>query len=97
MTTYAVTGASGQLGKLVLDELLQKVDAADVVALARDPDVARALRERLEAGSVWVNALDRASMAAPFGGIKHSGLGVEKSRWAFNEYLQPRAIYFADE
>ena len=37
MTTYAVTGASGQLGKLVLDELLQKVDAADVVALARDP------------------------------------------------------------
>ena len=37
MTTYAVTGASGQLGKLVLDELLQKVDAGDVVALVRDP------------------------------------------------------------
>ena len=37
MTSYAVTGASGQLGKLVLDELLQKVDAGDVVALVRDP------------------------------------------------------------
>lgn len=37
MTTYAVTGASGQLGKLVLDELLQKVDAGDVVAIVRDP------------------------------------------------------------
>ena len=37
MTKYAVTGASGQLGKLVLDELLQKVPAGDVVALARDP------------------------------------------------------------
>jgi len=37
MTSYAVTGASGQLGKLVLDELLQKAAAADVVALARDP------------------------------------------------------------
>jgi NAD(P)H dehydrogenase (quinone) len=37
MTTFAVTGASGQLGRLVLDELLTKVSADDVVALARDP------------------------------------------------------------
>lgn len=37
MTTYAVTGASGQLGRLVLDELLGKVAAGDIVALARDP------------------------------------------------------------
>jgi NAD(P)H dehydrogenase (quinone) len=37
MTTYAVTGASGQLGKLVLEELLQKVEANDVVAIVRDP------------------------------------------------------------
>lgn len=37
MTTYAVTGATGQLGRLALDALLQKVDASQVVALARDP------------------------------------------------------------
>ncbi|MEO6387515.1 MAG: SDR family oxidoreductase [Croceibacterium sp.] len=37
MTTYAVTGATGKLGRLVLDELLAKADAGDVVALARDP------------------------------------------------------------
>lgn len=37
MTTYAVTGATGKLGRLVLDELLQKTDAGNVVALARDP------------------------------------------------------------
>lgn len=37
MTTYAVTGATGKLGRLVLDELLQHTDAANVVALARDP------------------------------------------------------------
>ena len=37
MTTYAVTGAAGQLGRLVLDALLEKVDATDIVALARDP------------------------------------------------------------
>lgn len=37
MTTYAVTGATGKLGRLVLDELLQQVDAHDIVALAREP------------------------------------------------------------
>lgn len=36
MTTYGVAGASGQLGRLVLAELLQQVPASDVVALARD-------------------------------------------------------------
>lgn len=37
MTTYAIAGASGQLGHLALDALLAKVPAANVVALARDP------------------------------------------------------------
>jgi NAD(P)H dehydrogenase (quinone) len=42
MTTYAVTGASGKLGRLVLDELLEKTEAANVVALARDPTTLQA-------------------------------------------------------
>lgn len=37
MTTYAVTGATGKLGRLVLDEMLQKVAPREIVALARDP------------------------------------------------------------
>lgn len=37
MTTYAVTGATGKLGRLVLDELLRQVHPAEIVALARDP------------------------------------------------------------
>jgi NAD(P)H dehydrogenase (quinone) len=37
MTTYAVTGATGKLGRLVLDEMLEKVSPGDLVALARDP------------------------------------------------------------
>ncbi|MFC3100094.1 SDR family oxidoreductase [Altererythrobacter lauratis] len=36
MTTFGVTGASGQLGKFVLDELLTKVDAGSIVAFGRD-------------------------------------------------------------
>lgn len=37
MTTYAVTGATGKLGRLVLDELLKQTEARNIVALARDP------------------------------------------------------------
>jgi len=37
MTKYAVTGATGKLGRLVLDELLTKANPHDIVALARDP------------------------------------------------------------
>ncbi|TYL55010.1 SDR family oxidoreductase [Nocardioides sp. BGMRC 2183] len=35
--TIAVTGASGQLGRLVADQLLATVDPAEVVLLTRDP------------------------------------------------------------
>lgn len=34
---YAITGASGHLGRLALDALLETIDPAQVVALARDP------------------------------------------------------------
>ena len=41
MTTYAITGASGHLGRLVVQELLARgVPASDVVALARTPEKA---------------------------------------------------------
>jgi NAD(P)H dehydrogenase (quinone) len=41
MTTYAVTGSTGHLGRLVVGELLARgVPAADVVGLARSPEKA---------------------------------------------------------
>ncbi|GAA2228460.1 SDR family oxidoreductase [Promicromonospora sukumoe] len=46
MTTYAVTGATGHLGRLVVQELLSRgVPAADVVAIARTPEKAADLAE----------------------------------------------------
>ncbi len=46
MTTYAVTGATGHLGRLVVQELLSRgVPAADVVAIARTPEKAAGLAE----------------------------------------------------
>jgi NAD(P)H dehydrogenase (quinone) len=46
-TTYGVTGATGKLGRLVVDALLDRgVPAADVVALVRTPAKADRLSER---------------------------------------------------
>lgn len=38
--TIAVTGATGQLGRIVITKLKEKVAAADIVALVRSPDKA---------------------------------------------------------
>ena len=47
MTAYAVTGASGQLGRLAVQELLaQGVPASKVVALVRNRDKAADLAAR---------------------------------------------------
>ena len=46
MTTYAVTGATGKLGRLVLDELLEQTDATNIVALARDPSALQAYDQK---------------------------------------------------
>ncbi|WP_211881358.1 NAD(P)H-binding protein [Pseudarthrobacter albicanus] len=47
MTTYAVTGATGQLGALVIDALLdQDINPAGIVAIVRNPAKAAGLQER---------------------------------------------------
>lgn len=38
--TFAITGATGQLGRIVVDKLKQKVPAADIAALVRSPEKA---------------------------------------------------------
>lgn len=43
---YAITGATGQLGRLVVDELLKTVPADRIVAAVRDPAKAAALAAR---------------------------------------------------
>ncbi len=43
---YAITGASGQLGRLVIDALLTNVPANQIVAAVRNPDKARDLAAR---------------------------------------------------
>jgi len=50
---------------------------------------------RLEAGSVWVNRIHQAYAQVPFGGMKESGLGREKSGWGLEEFTELKAVYFS--
>ncbi|WP_348526750.1 SDR family oxidoreductase [Mesorhizobium sp.] len=43
---YAVTGATGQLGRLVIEALLKTIPADRIVAAVRDPAKASDLTER---------------------------------------------------
>ncbi|MCK8603250.1 aldehyde dehydrogenase family protein [Desulfoferrobacter suflitae] len=60
-------------------------------------DLARAMEwaGQLEAGSVWVNRIHQAYPEAPFGGMKESGLGREKSRFGIEEYTELKTIYLS--
>ncbi|EEZ34669.1 aldehyde dehydrogenase [Brucella sp. NF 2653] len=46
--------------------------------LSSDAEKARAVALQLECGSVWINKHDAIQPNAPFGGVKQSGIGVEK-------------------
>jgi succinate-semialdehyde dehydrogenase / glutarate-semialdehyde dehydrogenase len=59
--------------------------------LARGLELCRAL----ETGSVWLNDIARSSQRAPFGGVKQSGLGREKSRWGLDSYLEAKTVYLS--
>jgi aldehyde dehydrogenase (NAD+) len=52
-------------------------------------------RERLEAGSVWVNTYRAVSYMSPFGGYKRSGLGRENGQDAIFSYLQTKSVWIS--
>lgn len=61
----------------------------------RDTVKAWRIARRLEAGTVWINTYRELSIAAPFGGVKESGLGREKGRQGVRLYTQPKSIYLS--
>jgi succinate-semialdehyde dehydrogenase / glutarate-semialdehyde dehydrogenase len=60
-------------------------------------DAARALRipERLETGMLGINSGVISNPAAPFGGVKQSGLGREGGREGIEEYLETMYVGIA--
>ena len=53
---------------------------------------------RIDAGLVHINSWGEDSVHTPFGGFKESGLGKDRSFWAFDEYSELKTIWmkFAD-
>jgi len=58
---------------------------------ARDLALGLTLCEGFEAGSIWLNDIQRSSHYVPFGGMKESGLGREKGRYGVESYLDPHS------
>jgi succinate-semialdehyde dehydrogenase/glutarate-semialdehyde dehydrogenase len=78
-------------------------DEQEAIAMANDThyglasyvytqNLSRAMRvfEALQFGMVGINDINPTSAAAPFGGIKHSGLGREGAREGLEEYLETK-------
>jgi gamma-glutamyl-gamma-aminobutyraldehyde dehydrogenase len=59
----------------------------------RDMNAAHRLSRSIQAGTVWVNAFDRASLATPFGGFKQSGFGRDRSPHAIDKYMDFKTIW----
>lgn len=85
--------------------LLKYDDLEDVIRRANDTDTglgasvwsndlekARAIGQRLETGTVWINEMFAFLPTAPFGGHKQSGVGVEHGRQGLLEFTNTQTI-----
>jgi gamma-glutamyl-gamma-aminobutyraldehyde dehydrogenase/4-guanidinobutyraldehyde dehydrogenase/NAD-dependent aldehyde dehydrogenase len=61
----------------------------------RDVTAAGRLARRLRAGTVWVNTFDAASLATPFGGMRDSGHGRDRSLRALDSYTQLKTTWIS--
>jgi succinate-semialdehyde dehydrogenase/glutarate-semialdehyde dehydrogenase len=82
------------------DEAIAKANASDygLVCYVFTKDLNRALRmgERLETGMLGINAGVISNPAAPFGGVKMSGVGREGGFEGIEEYLSTQYVGIAD-
>ena len=88
------------LSVLTFDDLDDAVRIANdtVYGLAasvwtRDLSTAHLAARRIKAGTVWVNCFEEGDLTVPFGGMKRSGNGRDKSLHAFDEYTDLKTTW----
>ncbi|KAI9147104.1 Glutarate-semialdehyde dehydrogenase [Paramyrothecium foliicola] len=78
------------------DEAIKRANSVDVglASYVMTTDLGRLHRvsERLEFGMVAVNTGVISDPAAPFGGVKHSGVGREGSKYGLDDYLVMKSV-----
>ncbi|NUP87818.1 MAG: aldehyde dehydrogenase family protein [Burkholderiaceae bacterium] len=57
-----------------------------------EPSHAIALAERVRTGFIWINSFGIRDLAAPFGGIKRSGVGREGGDWSFEFFCDVKDV-----
>ncbi|MGB6009327.1 aldehyde dehydrogenase [Castellaniella sp.] len=81
-------------------------DEAEAVRIANDSmyglaaglwtsDLSRShrLARQIRSGIVWVNTYDAGDMTVPFGGVKQTGFGRDRSPHAFDKYTQLKTVW----
>jgi succinate-semialdehyde dehydrogenase / glutarate-semialdehyde dehydrogenase len=61
----------------------------------RDLGLALEMVGKLDVGSIWVNRIHQAYAEVPFGGMKESGLGREKSTFGLEEFTELKSVYLS--
>jgi acyl-CoA reductase-like NAD-dependent aldehyde dehydrogenase len=59
----------------------------------RDLNVAHKTARALKAGTVWVNCFEEGDITVPFGGVKGSGFGRDKSLHAFDKFMDLKTTW----
>ena len=69
------------------------LDANNGFAVASNFDEAYKVAKNLEVGLVHINSYGNDDNSSPFGGVKESGLGKDKSIYAFDEYSDLKSVW----
>ena len=84
-----------------LEEVIAKANASPYglagSVWSSDVERARAIAQRLETGTVWVNSAQNLTPYAAFAGHKASGLGTEQGLDGLLEYTVPKTIHVPRE
>lgn len=80
-----------------IEEALTQANALDVglggSVWSSDREAAKAVAQRMECGTVWINGHGGIQPNAPFGGVKKSGFGVEFGEDGLKEYTDIQVIF----